>query len=302
MRNLVVQLVQVNFRYGENAYLPYSVGLLESYVSSDERLKNISFRETIFLRQPIKETTNSLAGVDVLAISCYLWNWNWSLELARAAKKEFPGLIIVLGGPQVPEEDRLFLDKHNYLDFLVFNEGELIFANLLFEISQKEPNFENVPGIRFRISGEIKSTSAQPKIEDLDFVPSPYLTGTFDKILTKHELRFQVTQETHRGCPYSCTFCDWGSATMSKVRRFPKERIVNEYKWFGKNQIELLYNADANYGLFVEDVELTEELIETKKRFGFPKKFRAAYAKNSNDRVLKLQICLKKRTCVKVSL
>jgi putative methyltransferase len=288
MRDLEVQLVQVNFRYGDNAYLPYSVGLLESYVRSDERLKNVSFRETIFLRQPINETVNSLNGVNVLAISCYLWNWNWSLELAKAAKKEFPGLIIVLGGPQVPEEDQLFLEKHSYLDFLVFNEGELVFANLLFELSQKEPNFENVPGIRFRMSGEIRSTPAQPKIEDLNFVPSPYLSGTFDKILTKHELQFQVTQETHRGCPYSCTFCDWGSATMSKVRRFPKERIFDEYKWFGKNEIELLYNADANYGLFVEDLELTEELIETKKQFGFPKKFRAAYAKNSNDRVFEI--------------
>jgi putative methyltransferase len=288
MRDLDVQLVQVNFRYGDNAYLPYSVGLLESYVRSDERLKNISFRETIFLRQPINETVNSLNGVNVLAISCYLWNWNWSLELAKAAKKEFPGLIIVLGGPQVPEEDQLFLEKHSYLDFLVFNEGELVFANLLFELSQKQPNFENVQGIRFRILGEIRSTPAQPKIEDLNFVPSPYLSGTFDKILTKHELQFQVTQETHRGCPYSCTFCDWGSATMSKVRRFPKERIFDEYKWFGKNKIELLYNADANYGLFVEDLELTEELIETKKQFGFPKKFRAAYAKNSNDRVFEI--------------
>jgi putative methyltransferase len=160
MRDLDVQLVQVNFRYGDNAYLPYSVGLLESYVRSDERLKNISFRETIFLRQPINETVNSLNGVNVLAISCYLWNWNWSLELAKAAKKEFPGLIIVLGGPQVPEEDQLFLEKHSYLDFLVFNEGELVFANLLFELSQKQPNFENVPGIRFRILGEIRSTPA----------------------------------------------------------------------------------------------------------------------------------------------
>ena len=28
-----------------------------------------------------------------------------------------------------------------------------------------------------------------------------------------------VTIETNRGCPYGCTFCDWGSATMSRARK-----------------------------------------------------------------------------------
>ena len=36
------------------------------------------------------------------------------------------------------------------------------------------------------------------------------------------------------------------------------------------------------------DLELTEQLIRTKERFGFPKQIRAAYAKNSNDRVFQI--------------
>ena len=58
-----------------------------------------------------------------------------------------------------------------------------------------------------------------------------------------------------------------------------------EYDWMAKNRIEVLYNCDANYGLFPEDQELTDALVETKARTGWPKKFRAAYAKNSNERV-----------------
>jgi hypothetical protein len=83
----------------------------------------------------------------------------------------------------------------------------------------------------------------------------------------------------------NCTFCDWGSATMSKVRRFGHDRLTSEFEWMGRHGIELLYNCDANYGLFQDDVALTEKLVETKQRYGAPSKFRAAYAKNSNERV-----------------
>ena len=31
--------------------------------------------------------------------------------------------------------------------------------------------------------------------------------------------------ESNRGCPYGCTFCDWGSATLSKVRNFDLDRV-----------------------------------------------------------------------------
>lgn len=299
MRKLDVQLVQVNFRYGDNAYLPYSVGLLEAYARKQESLKNVSFRETIFLRTSISTVVENLEGANVLAISCYLWNWNWSLELAREAKKRHPGIVVVLGGPQVPQENKNFLVENRFVDVLVFNEGEQVFADLLVQFSSENVELGNIKGISFMQDGKVMTTSPQDKINDLSLIESPYLSGIFDEIVEKYDLQFQVTQETHRGCPYSCTFCDWGSSTMSKVRRIPMDRIVAEYQWFGMNKIELLYNADANYGLFSEDVELTEKLIETKKKFGFPKKFRAAYAKNSNERVFEIATLLEDESMCK---
>lgn len=50
----------------------------------------------------------------------------------------------------------------------------------------------------------------------------------------------------------------------------------------------LVSNCDANYGIFARDVELTERMIKVKERYGYPQKFRAAYAKNSNDRVFQV--------------
>lgn len=236
--------------------------------------------------------------MDVLAISCYIWNWNHSLTLAKKAKEEYPNIKIVLGGPQVPDFDKEFLINHPYIDVIVSNEGELVFKNLLKAYIYKT-DLKDVDGIRILVDGKEFRTKPAARILDLESLPSPYVSGVFDSIVSDPNIKFQATQETHRGCPYSCTFCDWGSATMSKVRRFSKERIINEYEWFGKNGIDLLYNADANYGLFPEDVELTKELVKTKEKYGRPTKFRAAYAKNSNDRVFNIASILEEEEMCK---
>ena len=299
MKHLEVQLVQTNYRYGRNAYLPYSVGLLESFCRSSEISNRLNFREAIYLRKPIAEIVSGLKGVSVLGISCYIWNWRHSLSLASEAKKMFPELKIVIGGPQVPDLDTNFLIENSYVDVIVTNEGELVFKNLLEEFLKSEQNLNEIHGIRFLENGKEVRTKPAARIDNLEELPSPYISGVFDNLLGNADIDFQATQETHRGCPYSCSFCDWGSATMSKVRRFSFERITGEYEWFGKNRIDLLYNADANYGLFPEDIDLTRELVKTKEKYGMPTKFRAAYAKNSNDRVFEIATLLENENMCK---
>jgi radical SAM superfamily enzyme YgiQ (UPF0313 family) len=272
--------------------------LLESFVKSSNIKDNINFLPSIFLREKIDEIINKIIDVDVLAISCYIWNWNHSLSLAKKAKDFYPNIKVVLGGPQVPDFDKNFLVNHPYVDVVVTNEGELVFKNLL-SAYLNGTDLKEVEGIRILVDGKEFRTKPAARIIDLEQLTSPYISGVFDSMVSNTNIQFQATQETHRGCPYSCTFCDWGSATMSKVRRFSKERIVGEYEWFGKNGIDLLYNADANYGLFPEDVELTKELVRTKEKYGKPTKFRAAYAKNSNDRVFEIASILEEKEMCK---
>lgn len=300
-----VQLSQVNYKYGDNAYFPYSAGLIQSYVMNDMDLKKkVEFMPILFLRDPIESVISRLRGVRLLGLSCYIWNWNYNLKLAQKAKLEYPELIIVLGGPQVPQYNEDFLADHKFIDFLIDQEGEVAFAKLLKEILRESPEFKNVEGLRYRENGKEMRNAPAKRIENLDAIPSPYIEGVFDDLLLNHPLlQFQATQETHRGCPYSCTFCDWGSSTMTKVRRFGLDRLVQEFEWFGKKKIELLYNADANYGLFPEDVLLTNKMIEIKRKLGFPKKFRAAYAKNSNERVFEIaQILQNEDMCKGITL
>ena len=56
---------------------------------------------------------------------------------------------------------------------------------------------------------------------DLDEIPSPFLEGAFDSIMAANPQESWIgLWETNRGCPFRCTFCDWGSATAAKVTKF----------------------------------------------------------------------------------
>ena len=289
---ITIQLVQVNYQYGSNVYLPYSVGCIESFIRNDEALADkVRFCEPLFCRDDIPSTVKLIGEVEILGLSCYIWNWEYSKRLGVEYRKANPHALIVVGGPQVPLQDKdLFRTELPFADVVVVGEGEIAFSKIAKSVIDDSPLSE-IPGLLIPEGKSrcVFSTGAPIRIDDVHALPSPYTTGVFDQIVaSRPDLQFQASQETHRGCPYACTFCDWGSATMTRVRRLNPDRILAEYEWMGANRIELLYNCDANYGLFKEDVMLTEALVATNSKFGFPKKFRAAYAKNSNERVFEI--------------
>jgi hypothetical protein len=286
---LTLYLAQVNQAYGENVYLPYSVGLLWSYASQNQAIRDgYRLGEFLFLRETLAGVLARLHAPDVLGISCYIWNMNYSMALARAVKERFPACLIVLGGPQVPNRSETFFAEHSYADLLVHQEGEAAFRDVLLERLQPQPDYTRIGGLSVRTDGtNCRRTGPGRRLTSLDEIPSPYIQGAFDELL-RQPYSFQASQETHRGCPYSCTFCDWGSAVFTKVRAFGDERLTEELDWFGRNGIEVVYNCDANYGMLKRDYDLTLRMTEIKRKYGFPRRFRAAYAKKSNQRIFEI--------------
>lgn len=136
---------------------------------------------------------------------------------------------------------------------------------------------KDVEGLTYRTDTGYVRTGNRDRITDIDTIPSPYLTGLFDEF---GSVRAGAVIETNRGCPYGCTFCDWGSATLSKVRRFDLDRVFAELEWSAKNNIEDASIADANFGMLSRDVEITEKIAELKRKYGYPKSVGINYAKN----------------------
>ena len=89
-------------------------------------------------------------------------------------------------------------------------------------------------------------------------------------ILTKNG---SVCEETNRGCPFQCTFCDWGSATAAKVTKFEQERLDAELQWMADRKIQYVFVCDANFGIQKRDVEIAESVAKIKQKTGYPHGF-----------------------------
>lgn len=268
-----IGLVQPNFQSGPkhlNAYyLPYSVGILWSYAKHNKRItESVSAVEWVFKRDPIDFTVERLTHCDIVFFSIYVWNKNYCYELASQLKTTNPSVLIVFGGPELPHTNLTFFDEHPYIDTIVVGEGEQAVSKIILD---KLDNI-TIPPI-------IKSE----RIKDLDF-PSPYLDGSFDDLMSQHpDIEWMPTLETDRGCPYKCTFCDWGSMTASKISKFGLERVFAELEWFAEKKLPFLTMTNANFGIFKDrDMFIAEKIVELATTTGYPKGISVSYAKNSN--------------------
>ena len=276
-------LAAVNNRYGQNVFLPYAAGLLWCYarrrsdVSSSYELCG-----TLFLKEPTERAADRLQQPEVVAFSSYIWNHEWNRALAREVKRRWPACVTVVGGIQVEAESPRALEEEPAFDFAIYGEGEGAFAEFL--VAHLRGAYETVGSLVWRDGATIRVNPRRAEVP-IDDIPSPYLDGFFDELLSDRRWSFQALQETNRGCPYACSFCAWGESSLSKLRQFPAHRVVEEFDWMAQHQIEFLYNCDANWGILKRDLDLTRSLVDVKERFGYPKTFRAAFAKNSNDTV-----------------
>jgi len=239
-------------------------------------------------------------GAGIFLCSHYKWSSVHNLQITKIAKAFFPGSITIHGGPHVPKyEDACqeFFDTHPHVDIAVRGEGEMTAAELLEQIARH--GFEGfhadhgylaeVAGISFRSThraGGIVRTQDRVNIKELDSLPSPYLTGEFraDEVRMWHS----AVIETNRGCPYGCAFCDWGSATLSKIRQFALARVEAELEWIARNGIGMLWVADANFGIFPRDVRIAETIAACRRQYGFPRQIVFNYAKNATDRLAEI--------------
>ena len=246
-----ISFVQVNFSQGPrelNAYfLPYSAGVVLAYAL--QRNTDWKLNEFVWRRDPLDATAQRLCQNDLVGFSVYVWNREYSYQLARRIKQLNPACQIVMGGPEPAISDPEVFVKHPYIDVLVKLEGELTFEQIL---ANHGRSLESVPGLVVNSNGRAIDTGDTERISELDELPSPYLTGMFDQLLRDYpDVVWNGTLETNRGCPYQCTFCDWGSLTYNKVKKFGLERVFAELEWMGQH-CGFVTITDANFGMFVE--------------------------------------------------
>lgn len=289
MSKLKISWVQPNFQQGPqdlNAYyLPYSIGIIWSYLKShDDIAERFELGDIIWRREDISAAADRLKDSAIVAFSTYVWNHKYNYALAKAIKQRNPHCFTVFGGPEPAITNPEIFRQEPFMDVIIKLEGEIKFLELL---RAWPDNYQGVSGLLINVDGTVLDTGAGERIQDLDQIPSPYLTGVFDQLIKDHpSVVWNATLETNRGCPYQCTFCDWGSLTYSKVKKFGLERVFAELDWIGEH-CGFVTIADANFGMFVErDNLIVDRLIEVQKRWGRLDSFSMTWAKNQRNEVV----------------
>jgi hypothetical protein len=284
-----IGLVQINNSFSGANYFPYSVGLLQGYaVANAVDPSAYEFMPPIYKRSRIDEVVERLLDADVVGFSAYVWNERISLEIARRLKSRNPDVLIVFGGPQVPDNSEPFLRDNDFVDVACHGEGEETFLKIL--EGHSGTGWSDVAGLSYLSGGEFHNNPKGSRIADLDEIPSPYLSGVFTALIRNNpEEEWLGLWETNRGCPFSCTFCDWGSAVASKVYRFGLERLKSEMEWFAELKTEFVFCCDANFGILPRDVELAEYAASVKERTGYPHALSVQNTKNATDRAYQVQ-------------
>lgn len=282
-----IGLVQTSDINGGNLILPLAIGILWEYaMTNPTNRQKWQLQQVVYKKEAINETAQALAQCDLVAFSTYVWNSEYQFELARQIKELNPKCYTVFGGQEIHANlSNFWEERQQYIDLAIVGDGFKSFSLIL----EQWPNLnlDSIPGAQTKnyFSGEA------PREENLESVPSPYLNGFYDHIIEKEQntgVMLQVTMQTSRGCPYSCSFCDQGREYKNKVYFYNIDQVKQEFEWCGKNKIVFIALADDNWGIATRDIELMEHLCQVKLKYGYPDVIDVTFAKNAPERVVQI--------------
>jgi tRNA A37 methylthiotransferase MiaB len=200
--------------------------------------------------------SDGIEDADIYLFSSYVWNSEIIDELAEYVKQVLPNSLLVVGGPHIGANDKEFLKARNYYDYILraTKPGEVFVEDFLNEYIETSGN----PDYR-NLSWELRSEKTCPQLmqnysvyeDHLD-----YLNETREYVRQENIEPFAII-ETTRGCPYKCSFCEWGGGTGTKVYKKPIEIVKADILALKNAGYKDVYLTDANFGAFLErDLEI----------------------------------------------
>ncbi|WP_102834345.1 B12-binding domain-containing radical SAM protein [Clostridioides difficile] len=159
---------------------------------------------------------------DIILFSTYIWNVGDIVKLCDNLKKIRPNTKIALGGPEVSYDSYEAMKKYDFVDYILYGEGELIFKDLVLHLQGKK-DINDVNGLVYRQGNEIIVNKPMELLQNLDEIPSPY-----ENLNPKEYENRIVYYESSRGCPFNCQYCL--SSTIPGLRYFSLDRIKSDLK------------------------------------------------------------------------
>ena len=232
------------------------------------------------------------AGVEpIVGFSVYTWNAAEFLAAMRRVRRSVPEITIVAGGPHVQQADDYLFDEA--LDLVVLGEGEQTFQELL--DCRSRADWAEIAGLAYLDTARnLHTTASRPRRVALDELPSAL--EVIELRDAEGRPRYErVAYETARGCPFRCSFCEWGTGAIgTKMYQFSLDRIRDDLEQLIEGGVQDVWLCDSNFGALREDLEKVKIIVELRQRTGRPSTFATSWSKSHSPRVQEIVLLLRR--------
>ncbi len=298
--SIKVYLGDLRYNYSgvlANDCMPLNVAYMKAVIDREDHENNIDARLFVYPDKLLHALQTE--PPDVLMLSNYVWNEALSQHFFRIAKRIRPGILTVMGGPNIslePDRQVEYLKRHADLDCYLLGEGDfsawhLLQAYLDAGLSMKKLGAGGIASAVYRNpDGEATINLTRPRHKEVEEIPSPWLTGIQDEFF---DGKLAPMIETNRGCPFTCTFCVQGTTFYTKVHNFSLDRVKEEISYIARRIKQFSPNmgtlriADSNYGMFERDIEISGHIGQMQRDYAWPTFIDATTGKNRPDRIIK---------------
>ncbi len=227
----------------ENLEKTLQVRPIQGQETEKKILQTITSNPSLDLRKKILQFKP-----DLLAISCTETTFPRALKLVQDTRDL--GIYNIFGGVFPTFAPQIVID-YKEVDSLCVGEGEKALVDLANCIAKKN-KIENITNLWIKnIDGSIQKNPITKPV-DINELPAVTDIGLFDQQRFYRPLGGKIRKvlpvETHRGCPYTCAFCNspsqnWlysksgGHFFRKKSMKLIKEEIVNHIKNWGTEYV-----------------------------------------------------------------
>ena len=158
---------------------------------------------------------------NIVYFHCDELNERHICSVAEMVKKAAPSTAVIVGGMHVSFDTYRFMALNPWVDYCIRGEGETVLFNFLNSVCSYRFDFENIPGLAYRIDEDILVNGLDDPV-DMEELPFPY-----DLTIADTD---EVCYETMRGDSMTTAYSEF--YPNNRVRSLSLGRVCRELKYF----------------------------------------------------------------------
>tara|TARA_Y100000590_G_scaffold465190_1_gene636760 strand:- start:3108 stop:5246 length:2139 start_codon:yes stop_codon:yes gene_type:complete len=315
-----------------SAYVPIAIGYIGAYLIKmiESKNSNVKIETKLEVDPDVIFDLIDDWKPNIVASGNYVWASDLAYRICEYAKEKNEDTLCVLGGPEFPTGSETikpsdaiknkcfeYLQERPCIDYYTYGDGEPALVNVVQKYIDnsfssklmREKNVIAAGAMNLELNGEqilvgkdIPRLGLHNKVDGMDSIPSPYLSGLLDKYLNGE---YVPSFQTARGCPFLCTFCEMG-LDQNKIVSFSTNRMKKELDYvcekvskFSKNRAIFIY--DSNWGMYQKDLVLSDHFLKLINKSDWPSSIIIATPKNKKQQILDIDKKLKNRVVITLS-